>query len=307
MVVTFLTRLFMFENCYQCEICKSVLRTEESYKQHYRRHFTRYDCRECKKRYKTLHAVLDHHNKEHGGSEIRFECDLCDFTSCSNRRYRYHRKTHELKIECKICHKVFSTISVLRQHIRNTHEKKKRTYACNECGETFPKPTGVYHHKQNAHKRDVFYCDKCDIYFKTKATLATHFKQSSNHITAEDMKFICSTCGKGFFKKSLLEVHITYDHLNIIKHKCDLCSKTYKSAANLKRHKKLTHEKVRLPKNKICDHCGAGFTTQAILRTHIRTHTGERPLRCEHCAADFAHPGALYTHKRLVHKLDEKT
>ncbi|VVD01362.1 unnamed protein product [Leptidea sinapis] len=41
-----------------------------------------------------------------------------------------------------------------------------------------------------------------------------------------------------FFKKSLLEVHITYDHLNIIKHKCDLCSK-------------LTHEKVRLPKNKI--------------------------------------------------------
>ncbi|VVD01365.1 unnamed protein product [Leptidea sinapis] len=78
-----------------CEICKSVLRTEE----------------ECKKRYKTLHAVLDHHNKEHGGSEIRFECDLCDFTSCSNRRYRYHRKTHEVKIECKICHKVFSTIS----------------------------------------------------------------------------------------------------------------------------------------------------------------------------------------------------
>ncbi|XP_073966740.1 zinc finger X-chromosomal protein-like [Choristoneura fumiferana] len=76
-------------------------------------------------------------------------------------------------------------------------------------------------------------------------------------------------------------------------------AQVFKNSVGLKRHLSYVHEKKRPPRDKICDYCGRGFTTLAILRAHIRTHTGARPLHCAHCAASFAHSAALHNHVKL--------
>ena len=47
-----------------------------------------------------------------------------------------------------------------------------------------------------------------------------------------------------------------------------------------------------------CDTCGAAFTQSGALQTHKRTHTGERPYKCDMCGAAFTISCNLQKHKR---------
>jgi len=55
----------------------------------------------------------------------------------------------------------------------------------------------------------------------------------------------------------------------------------------------------------MCDKCGKGFRKRSEIVVHIRTHTGEKPLKCEQCDKCFAHPSNLRAHQR-VHAKDRK-
>ncbi|CAG9796064.1 unnamed protein product [Diatraea saccharalis] len=47
--------------------------------------------------------------------------------------------------------------------------------------------------------------------------------------------------------------------------------------------------------------CDKVFDRNQILKSHIRTHTGERPYQCTKCPAQFSQASVLGTHVKLIH------
>lgn len=54
----------------------------------------------------------------------------------------------------------------------------------------------------------------------------------------------------------------------------------------------------------VCLHCRRTFATNGSLKTHIRTHTGEKPYECPDCHNRFAQLANCTRHIRLMHVAD---
>ena len=127
----------------------------------------------------------------------------------------------------------------------------------------------------------------------------------STHIRRVHMKLIrgiCDHCGKGFFNKNKLAVHLATHISKEFRernHKCHLCSRSFYSAANLKVHMETFHsEKDKIKK---CE-CGKVFKNERYLQQHRRTHSQEKYSRiCDQCEKTFSDGTELKRHIQIFH------
>lgn len=142
-----------------CCFCRKILSSRLCTQQHLRNsHFKtrKMLCDSCPKYFSSRHAISEH-VKIH--SKSIFACNVCDYSTFTQRNLKNHQLNHAGKIECHICNKKvvwlsmhmeihkpktlcpicqkeFSFKSNMKRHMLTHKEKLQK---CNICNELFSK------------------------------------------------------------------------------------------------------------------------------------------------------------------------
>ncbi|KAJ8704901.1 hypothetical protein PYW08_012221 [Mythimna loreyi] len=267
----------------RCSFCGDLSRTKGELTKHLNRSHTRtFTCSSCVLDFRTLREFSKHYIMAHE----RVTCDYCNKNVCSKRKLETHIKKFHIPGHCSICNKDYPTYHLLERHLIRVH------------------PTLVPHLTAHEASQEARYCVECDKHYPTVTKYRRHLQQSVAHAHGPRKRdrIPCPACDKIFSRVSYKNNHYRLVHIKKSKHYCELCNKYFANGYGVRKHIMHVHQKVPKPKDKICDLCGRGFSSNRILTNHRRTHTGERPFKCEYCPASFAQSYAMKTHQKTQHK-----
>jgi len=188
-------------------------------------------------------------------------------------------------------------------------------FQCTMCTATFCTQTFLKRHMTNIHAgQSDLRCTMCDTTFRTQRILVRHLEK----FHTGKKPYSCSFCDKKYRAKHCLKLHelrhkgelpqcrlcggrfaaldehmrthFPTDH----KHFCSVCKRGFCSNKTLKSHM-FTHSEE---KPYACQDCGGRFRTLSHLKTHMATHTKEKNHVCDICGKKFLQSSGVSVHMR---------
>lgn len=198
-----------------------------------------------------------------------------------------HDEAKSKRKRCQICFKLISNEWELIKHIQTVHEGR-RDHVCKICGFAFGARTNLLRHYKRKHP-NVPFEDSTVVYNVQESLINSNqitkienyvgfefLEQEFNNqkILKEDFDddeeaLICDICNKTFDTRPLFDFHFQSEHAKGKKSssKCPICFKTISNIYDLKKHIKITHEKVR---EFVCPVCGWAFGVSSNLNRHMK-------------------------------------
>jgi KRAB domain-containing zinc finger protein len=261
-------------------------------------------------------------------SQSSFTCRICSI-ECDKKLFDQHMNTHHQKpssnhpintllrrkgvrtktryprkkqrFECDLCGKYLSSMRSLQFHI-NLH-RGDSAYICATCGETFFTPNGIKGHScEKKRKRpardfrtnDMRFCRFCAQHFESLDANKAHVCQFQH---PDDPKLVvCRCCGKALARLAFnrhMESHSGVDW------RCAVCGKQLATERALKTHM-TTHSGNKPYK---CRFCTDSFINKVVLERHMRFH-GQQPrvFQCEFCMKQLSTETSLKSHVQRLHR-----
>ncbi|XP_036339697.1 uncharacterized protein LOC118749015 isoform X3 [Rhagoletis pomonella] len=187
--------------------------------------------------------------------------------------------------ECPVCGNLLPSQSQYKKHVAS-HDGSL-PYKCIVCGHGFLLLNNFTVHLRR-HAQDYNYsCEVCSRPIATTSELKCHMLTHTG-----EKPYVCDICGKSSRLLNEFKEHLLRHEQRRI-HKCSICPKAFYNRGKLKDHMAAVHVKVR---NKICNVCNKGFTTQKQLRQHEHIHDAERKYVCKICGKRFSQAAGLSGH-----------
>ncbi|XP_012234087.1 zinc finger protein ZFP2-like isoform X2 [Linepithema humile] len=201
----------------------------------------------------------------------------------------------ESSYTCLLCtdeDKFAGDAKAIMAHMKEVHET--RLYICDICGQDFRKRTELSMHLDDhvAKEEGDFQCEICNRIFSNLRLFRIHKRIHYPQVKS----WSCSTCGKKYSSKNLLDEHMN-THTGVRPYVCEVCNKDFASKYTYKAHVK-THE-LR-PRPFECGYCNKTFLSQQNLNQHERTHNCIKEYVCHQCGKAFGSPHNLEVHN-IVH------
>ncbi|XP_035794266.1 zinc finger protein 62 homolog isoform X3 [Anopheles albimanus] len=297
---------------HKCHICERSYRNQKNLKSHLKVHegIRAYQCEICGKNFSGS-SYLVIHRRRHTG-ERPFKCSTCGKAFVDSRALAVHTRLHSgERLKCEKCEKTFSSVSALTVH--NRLHTGIHPYKCELCSKTFPQYNNLKHHMKK-HDQPTGPAEKktpnglCTSN-SSNSTSSSSSSSSSTNTTISNYSSVSSSALEGQMHDpaaASVATHLPVPQptqamvpssttSNMFDFKCHICSKLYKSSAELQDH--LSQHSKERPNQ--CEFCSKVFPRSSHLIIHRRRHTGERPFKCKYCDKAFVDSRALSVHTRL--------
>ncbi|XP_001843304.2 zinc finger protein with KRAB and SCAN domains 7 isoform X1 [Culex quinquefasciatus] len=216
----------------------------------------------------------------------KHKCYFCKQTFDSELALTNHFTEHFAQVPLT-CHKcagiVIKSVRQASKHLA-LHDEEERPHKCRVCELRFFTRENSLTHERKIHRMKVKIQQNIDGYAERRKLRA----------------YQCSQCGLLASNSDALRKHeLTHAEVQPV-HTCEICGKQFAARKNLTRHM-LIHT-GELPYK--CDMCTRAYRQAGDLKDHIRgQHTKETPYACSNCDCRFRNVSMLHVHRKKFHSI----